>query len=110
MQDADYYEGKERSGGGPDKSVDRLPNGIDERDFVGEKFHQIKNSGDGQDERVRKDLKLFGEMDDAKPLEKSESGNGGVDVEAGGEAGAEDEAESFERVHGCNENQFPRRE
>ena len=90
--------------------MDGLPDGIDEGDFVGKKFHQVENSGDDQDERVREDLQLFGEVDDAESLEKTEGGDGGVDVEAGGEAGAEDETKGFEGVHGCNGNPFPRRE
>jgi len=51
---------------------------------------------------MRKYLEMFGETDYAETLEKSEGGNGGVDVEAGGKTGTEDEAESFEGAHGCN--------
>ena len=79
-----------------------LPDGIDEGNFVGEKFHEVQDARDGKDEWVREDLKFLGEMNDAEALEKAESGDGRVDVEAGGEAGAEDKAESFERVHGRN--------
>jgi hypothetical protein len=43
---------------------------------------------------------LLGEMNDAEALEEAEGGDGGVDIEAGGEAGTEDEAESFEGAHG----------
>ena len=89
------------SGGGrANKSVDGLPDGVDEGNFVGEKFHEVENASDGEDERVREDLELFGEMDDAETLEESEGGDSGVDIEAGGEAGAEDEAEGFQGAHG----------
>jgi len=53
---------------------------------------------------MSEDLKVFGELDDAEALKEAERGNGGVEVEAGGKTGAEDEAESFERVHGCSKN------
>ncbi len=53
---------------------------------------------------MREYLKMFRKMDYAEALEKSESGDGGVDVEAGSKTGAEDEAESFERAHGCSKN------
>ena len=54
-------------------------------------------------------LELLGEMDDAETLEEAEGGDGGVDIEAGGEAGAEDEAESFERAHGGDNGDVSRR-
>src|SRR5258708_32646049 len=47
------------------------------------------------------DLEMFGEVDDAETLEEAESGDSGVDVQAGSKTGAEDEAESFEGIHGC---------
>jgi hypothetical protein len=51
-----------------------------------------------------KDLKMLGEMNDAEALEEAESGDGGVDVQAGGKASAENEAESFDGAHGCNKD------
>ena len=48
-------------------------------------------------------MELLGEMDYAETLEEAESGDGGVDVETGGEAGAENEAESFEGAHGFDD-------
>ncbi len=88
-------EGEESRGGRADKGVDGLPDGVDDRDFVGEKFHEIENAGDGEDERVREDLELFGEMNDAEALKEAEGGDGGVNVQAGGKACAEDQTESF---------------
>ena len=43
-------------------------------------------------------------MNNAEALEKAESGDGGVEIQSRRKAGAEDETESFERVHGCNKN------
>src|SRR5258708_37788484 len=83
------------------KGVDGLPDGIDVGDFVGEKFHDVKNAGDGENKGMGEDLEMFGEMDDAETLEEAESGDSGVDVQAGSKTGAEDEAESFEGIHGC---------
>jgi len=96
-------EGEERRGRRADKGVDGLPDGVDEGNFVGEKFHEVENAGDGEDERMGENLELLGEMNDAETLEEAEGGDGGVDIEAGGEAGAENEAESFEGAHGFND-------
>ena len=77
-----------------------LPDGIDVGDFVGEKFHNVENASNCEDERMGENLKMFGKMNNAEALEQTESRDGGVEVEAGGKTGAEDEAESFERAHG----------
>ena len=78
-----------------------LPGGIDVGNFVREKFHHVKNAGNCQNKRMSQDLKMFWEMDDAETLEEAECRNRGVKVQTGGKTGAEDETESFERVHGC---------
>ena len=90
--------------------MDGLPDGINVGNFIGKEFHEVENASDGEDERVCEDLKLLGKMDDAEALEETESGDGGIDVEAGGEASSEDQAESFEGVHGCNQNYPDRQE
>jgi hypothetical protein len=89
--------------------VDGLPDGIDVGDFVGEKFHDVEDAGDGENEGMSEDLEMFGEMDDAESLEEAKSGDGGVDVEAGGKTGPEHKAESFQRAHGCNRNDVTNR-
>jgi hypothetical protein len=82
--------------------MDGLPDGINVGDFVGEKFHDVKNAGDGENERMSEDLEMFGKMNDPETLEEAESSDGGVEVQARGKTGSEDETESFERVHGCD--------
>ena len=84
--------------------MDGLPDGINVGNFIGKEFHEVENASDGEDERVCENLKLLGKMDDAEALKETESGDCSVNVQAGGEAGSEDQAESFERVHGCNQN------
>src|SRR5258708_20312274 len=80
------------------KGVDGLPDGIDVGEFVGEKFHDVKNAGDGENKGMGEDLEMFGEVDDAETLEEAESGDSGVDVQAGSKTGAGDEADSFEEI------------
>src|SRR5258708_35950893 len=83
------------------KGVDGLPDGIDVGEFVGEKFHDVKNAGDGENKRMGEDLEMFGEMDDAETLEEAESGDSGVDVQAGSTNQGEHEAERFEGMQWC---------
>ena|SRR6266851_2104027 len=47
---------------------------------------------------------MFREMNDTEALEEAEGGDGGIKIQAGGKTSTEDETESFERAHGCNEN------
>jgi hypothetical protein len=51
---------------------------------------------------MSEDLEMFGKMNDPETLEEAESSDGGVEVQARGKTGSEDETESFERVHGCD--------
>src|SRR5271157_6646476 len=49
---------------------------------------------------MREDTEVLGQLNDAKALEQSQRRDGGVEIQAGGEAGAKDQAKGFQRVHG----------
>jgi hypothetical protein len=77
-----------------------VPDGVEIGNLVCEKFDKIKSDGDSQDDRVTDNFERIWQVDDTEALEKAESSDSRVKVEAGREAGAESEAESFKRVHG----------
>jgi len=45
-------------------------------------------------------VEFVGKMDNVEALEETESGDGGVKIEAGRETGAEGEADGLEGIHG----------
>jgi len=92
--------GNQGSGGRTDERVEGVPDRIEIGDFVCEKFDEVESNGYAEDDGVRENFEGGWEADDAKPLQQAESGHGGVEVESGGEAGAESEAKYFEGVHG----------
>ena len=88
-------------GGGrrPDERVDGVPDGIEKRNFVGEKLNDVQRDGDAEDDRMGYDGKGRRQMNHAEALQQTESGDGGVEVQAGGEACAKSQAERLQRVH-----------
>ena len=79
--------------------MNSVPNGIDVRNFVSEKFNCIQGEGDSEDPRMREDLQRGGQMDDVLALKKTESRDRGVEIEAGRKAGTERQTEGLQRVH-----------
>jgi hypothetical protein len=97
---AESAEGEQSGGGRADESVHGIPEGVEPGNFVGEEFDKIESDGNGENGGIREDTQGCGEVDHPKALEETEGGDGGVEIESGGEAGAEDQAESFEGIHG----------
>jgi hypothetical protein len=93
-------------GGGPDESMEKIPDGVEVRNFVGEKFEDVECDGEAEDNGMRENVKFFGEMNDVEAFEKAESGDGSVEIEAGGETGAEGEGDGLERIHRRDDIQF----
>jgi hypothetical protein len=94
-----HCESKDCRGGRADEGVKKIPDGVEVRDFVGKEFEDVKADGETENYGMRKDVEFFREMDDVEALEKTERGDGGVEVEAGREAGAEGQGDGLERVH-----------
>src|ERR1700733_6706196 len=76
-----------------------IPDTIDVRNFIGEKFDCVECDGNAQDPRMRENLKRKGQMNHPEALKETESSNRGVEIQAGRESRAERKAESFDRIH-----------
>src|SRR5882724_1711485 len=87
-------------GGRANESVEKIPDGVEVRNFVGEKFEDVESDGEAENDRMGEDVKFFGEMNNVEAFEKTESGDGGVEIEAGRETGSEGEGDGLERIHG----------
>src|SRR5215831_12915375 len=81
--------------GRADESVDCIPDGVKVGNLVSKKFDEIEAEGDAYDHRMSNDRERARKVNDAKTLKQAQRGDGGVEVEAGGEAGAEGESERF---------------
>lgn len=87
------------SGGRANESVEKIPNGVEVRNFVGEKFENVKSDCEAENDGMGENVEFVGEMDDMEAFEEAESGDGGVKIEAGRETGAEGEADGLKRIH-----------
>ncbi len=87
------------SRGRADERVQKIPDCVEIRNLVGEKFEDVKSDGETENDGVRKYLKLFGKMNDVESFEKAECGDGGVEIEAGRKTGPEGETDGLERTH-----------
>lgn len=90
---------KNGCGGRPDEGVNGIPNGIDVRDFVREELGEIENSGEDEDRRVGKAVKGRRKMNDTETLEQAQRGDSRVQIQTGGEPGAESQAERGQGIH-----------
>src|SRR2546423_15379537 len=89
----------------PDNGVDRVPGGIDPRDFICEKFEQIQNTGDGNDPWLAKDFERLVLRRERDPMEvngKTGDEDREIKVDAGEAGEAERHADDVESVHGAN--------
>jgi len=84
---------------GTNESVDRVPDRVEVRNFVREKFDEIKGYRDAQHPGMRKNLQSGRQMEHAEALEKTQRRDCGVKIEAGRKSGAEREAERFDGIH-----------
>jgi hypothetical protein len=48
---------------------------------------------------MREDAEVFRELNHAKALQQPQGRHGGIEIQAGGKASAQDEAKGFKRVH-----------
>ena len=76
-------------GGRTDEGVKKIPDSVEERHFVCEKFENVKTDGEAENDGMREDVQFFRQMDDVKALEQAKGGDGGVEIESGGKSGAE---------------------
>src|SRR4051812_8925061 len=90
-----------------DRSNDRVngvPCGIDPRDFVGKKFEEVEDPGDGDDPRLPEDFErlVFGRERDPMEMD-GETGdeNGEVKIDPGEAGEAERDGDRVESIHGA---------
>ena len=86
----------------PDDRVEGVPGGIEPRNFVGEKFKEIKNAGDDDDPGVAEDferLEIRGEDDPVLMDGEAGDENGQVKIEAGETGEAERDAQQAKSFH-----------
>ena len=79
--------------------MDRIPNTIDIRNFVGEKFDHIQTNRNAQNPRVREHLQRRRQVNDAEAFEQTKSRNGRVKIQPRGKSRAKRQAKSFDRIH-----------
>ena len=79
------------SGGRTYESVNRVPNGVEIRDFVGEKFDDVERNSNAKHDRVPKDFKCRRKVNQAESLQDAERCYGCVKVEARGKTSSQSE-------------------
>ena len=79
--------------------VNRVPHGVEIRNFVDEKFEDVERDSNAEDDRVSHDFKRRRKVNHAESLQDAESGYGCVKIETRGKTGSQSEAERLERVH-----------
>jgi hypothetical protein len=79
--------------------VDEVPHCVEVWNFVGKEFKNVETDGEAENDGVGEDVEFFREMDHMETFEKAKRGDGSVEVESGGETGAESERDGLKRVH-----------
>lgn len=104
-------ESEQSRGGRTNERMDRLPHRIDERNFVGQKLHDVQDPGNAEHQRVAENLEMLGQLDHAEALKQTQGRDGGVEVQARRKPGSQDETDGFEGIHGrapLRESEFMR--
>ena len=83
---------EQRRGRRADKRMNKIPNRVDIRNLVREKFDEIQNYRYPYDPGMREGPQRRGQMDDSNPLEKPERRHRCVEIQPGGKSGAERKA------------------
>ena len=87
-------------GGRANEGVEKIPDCVEVRNFVGEIFKDVESDGEAENDGMGQDVEFFGEVNHVEAFEKAESGDGGVKIETGRETGTEGEGDGLEGVHG----------
>lgn len=100
-----HLNGQKRAADWADNRVNRIPNGIDPRDFVGEEFQTIKESGNNDNRRMTQEIEcLIGgsKRDPVKMDRQTGYKNSQVKIDAGERGEPESNAEKIEPFHKKN--------
>src|SRR6267142_4221298 len=90
---------QECGSGRANERVDGIPDGVEVRYLVREKFNQIKSDGNSKDPWVGKNLQGRRKLQHAVTLEQAKGGDGGVEIQSGGKPGTKREAKRFDKIH-----------
>jgi hypothetical protein len=91
--------GEQRSRGRTNRGMNHVPNAIDIRNFIGEKFNQVQRDGNAENPGMRQHLQLPRQMNHAEALKQTKRSNRSVKIQAGRESRAKRQAKSFDRIH-----------
>src|SRR5437762_3369553 len=83
----------------------RVPDGIHPRNFIGEKFEEIENTGNADDPRVTEDFERLILRRESDPVEMNgepRGKNGEVKIDARERSQAERDSEQIQSFHGSN--------
>lgn len=96
--------GEQRGYGHADEGVGGVPDEVEGGDLVGEDFDGEEDAGDDDDPGIGERVQAGREGDPVEAREDAEGGDRGVDVEAGGKAGGDDERGDggWREVHGVS--------
>jgi len=83
----------------PNKCVKHIPDRVQVRNFIGEKFHDVQHDRNAENDGVGDDFQGRRQMDHTKSLENPERRDSRVEIEARGKSGTQGEAERLQRVH-----------
>src|ERR1700704_1076947 len=75
--------GQYGAGRNADKGVDRVPNGIDHRYFVGGELHEEQTSRHNDDPPILDEIEIARQVRQMKALQQSESYDSSIQVDAG---------------------------
>ncbi len=99
---AEHLNGEQRAADWPDDGVHRVPGRIDPRDFVREKFEEIKDARDGDDPGMAEDFEgMVVRRENDPVLIDGEAGDedGQVKIDPGQTGQAERDAQKVESFH-----------
>jgi hypothetical protein len=91
--------GQKRRGRRTNRGMNHVPNAIDIRNLIGEKFNQVQRDGNPKNPGMRQHLQLPRQMNHAEALKETKRSNRSVKIQAGRESSAKRQAESFDRIH-----------
>ena len=100
---AEYLNREQSAANRANHGVNGIPRGVDPRNFVGEEFEKIEDTGDRNNRRVTQDFERLIGRRERDPVEmdgQSGDENGEIEVDAGQASQAERDCKEIEPFHG----------
>src|ERR1700723_4011475 len=90
---------EQRRGRRANHRVNRVPNRIDERNFVREKFDDVERDRNPENPRMRQYLQLFRQANHAEALQQPKRRNRSVEVQPRREPSPKRQSQRLDRIH-----------